>query len=44
LEWLENQAIDAALEATDGNRTQAAAILGINRATLYKKRPAETKE
>jgi DNA-binding NtrC family response regulator len=44
LEWLESQAIDAALKATDGNRTQAAAILGINRATLYKKRPAEAKE
>jgi DNA-binding NtrC family response regulator len=37
LAWLEMQAIQAALEATGGNRTQAAAILGINRVTLYKK-------
>ncbi len=37
LERLEKLAIEAALEATGGNRTQAAAILGINRVTLYKK-------
>ena len=37
LKWLEKQAIDAALDATAGNRKQAAAILGINRVTLYKK-------
>jgi DNA-binding NtrC family response regulator len=37
LAWLEMQAIQAALGATGGNRTQAAAILGINRVTLYKK-------
>jgi DNA-binding NtrC family response regulator len=41
LEWLEKAAIDAALEATGGNRTQAAAILGINRVTLYKKLRSE---
>jgi hypothetical protein len=28
----------------NASRTQAAAILGINRATLYEKRPAEAKE
>ncbi len=37
LEWLEERAIEAALKATGGNRTKAAALLGINRATLYKK-------
>jgi two-component system response regulator HydG len=37
LEWLEKKAIEAALEATSGNQKQAAAILGINRVTLYKK-------
>ena len=37
LEWLERQCIAAALVATGGNRTRAAALLGINRATLYKK-------
>jgi DNA-binding NtrC family response regulator len=37
LEWLEKQAIGAALAATSGNQKQAAAILGINRVTLYKK-------
>jgi DNA-binding NtrC family response regulator len=41
LEWLEKNAIDAALEATGGNQTQAAAILGINRATLHRKLRAE---
>jgi two-component system response regulator HydG len=37
LVWLEEQAIQAALRATNGNRTKAAALLGINRVTLYKK-------
>ena len=37
LEWLEERAIEAALRATGGNRTRAAALLGINRVTLYKK-------
>ena len=41
LAWLEKQAIEAALEATGGNRQQAAALLGINRVTLYKKLRAE---
>jgi DNA-binding NtrC family response regulator len=34
---LEARAIEAALRATSGNRTRAAALLGINRVTLYKK-------
>jgi DNA-binding NtrC family response regulator len=34
---LETRAIAAALRACGNNRTQAAAVLGINRATLYKK-------
>ena len=34
---LEALGIEAALRATGGNRTQAAAVLGINRATLHKK-------
>lgn len=37
LAWLEAKAIDAALRATNGNRSKAAAVLGINRVTLYKK-------
>jgi len=37
LDWLEERAIEAALRATGGNRTRAAALLGINRVTLYKK-------
>jgi DNA-binding NtrC family response regulator len=37
LVWLEDQAIQAALRVTNGNRTKAAALLGINRVTLYKK-------
>jgi DNA-binding NtrC family response regulator len=44
LEWLEKQAIEAALEATAGNQKQAAAILGINRVTLYKKLKAADPE
>ena len=42
LEWLEERAIAAALRATGGNRTRAAALLGINRVTLYKKLREET--
>jgi DNA-binding NtrC family response regulator len=34
---IEARAIQAALRATSGNRTRAAAILGISRVTLYKK-------
>lgn len=37
LRWLEARAIEAALASTGGNRTRAAAILGINRVTLQKK-------
>ncbi|WXB14104.1 sigma 54-interacting transcriptional regulator [Pendulispora albinea] len=37
LEWVERRAIDAALLQTNGNRTKAAALLGINRQTLYNK-------
>lgn len=37
LDELEDLAIQAALAATNGNRTRAAALLGINRVTLYKK-------
>jgi DNA-binding NtrC family response regulator len=37
LDWLEERAIEAALRSTGGNRTKAAAVLGINRVTLYKK-------
>jgi DNA-binding protein Fis len=37
LAWLEARAIDAALQATGGNQRRAAALLGINRVTLYKK-------
>jgi two-component system nitrogen regulation response regulator GlnG len=37
LDWLEKQAIEAALRATDGKRAKAAELLGIDRATLYKK-------
>lgn len=34
---LEREAIDAALEATGGNKARAAALLGIDRTTLYRK-------
>ncbi|HEY2509274.1 MAG TPA: sigma 54-interacting transcriptional regulator [Polyangiaceae bacterium] len=45
LAWLEERAIEAALAATGGNRTRAAALLGIHRMTLVKKlRPEPTKE
>jgi two-component system response regulator HydG len=37
LAWLEGRTIEAALAATGGNRTQAAALLGIHRMTLVKK-------
>jgi two-component system response regulator AtoC len=37
LDWLEARAIEAAMVVTGGNRTRAAALLGINRVTLYKK-------
>ncbi len=37
LAWLEERAIEAALTATSGNRTRAAALLGIHRMTLVKK-------
>jgi DNA-binding NtrC family response regulator len=37
LAWLEERAIEAALAATNGNRTRAAALLGIHRMTLVKK-------
>jgi two-component system response regulator HydG len=37
LAWLEERAIEAALAATSGNRTRAAALLGIHRMTLVKK-------
>jgi len=37
LATLEQHAIQAALDHTGGNRTKAAALLGINRVTLYKK-------
>jgi DNA-binding NtrC family response regulator len=37
LGWLEERAIEAALAATGGNRTRAAALLGIHRMTLVKK-------
>ncbi len=37
LDWLEERAIEAAMIVTGGNRTRAAALLGINRVTLYKK-------
>lgn len=43
LDELEARAIDAAMEKTAGNRTKAAALLGIERVTLYnklKRRPA----
>ncbi|MGO8991828.1 MAG: helix-turn-helix domain-containing protein [Polyangiaceae bacterium] len=34
---VERRAIEAALKATKGNRLRAAALLGINRTTLYNK-------
>jgi two-component system response regulator HydG len=37
LELIEKQAILNAIEASDGNKSEAARILGINRKTLYKK-------
>jgi len=37
LEQLEQRAIGAALRTTGGNRTKAAALLGVNRQTLYNK-------
>jgi DNA-binding NtrC family response regulator len=45
LAWLEERAIEAALAETAGNRTRAAALLGIHRMTLVKKlRPDAPKE
>jgi DNA-binding NtrC family response regulator len=45
LAWLEERAIEVALAATRGNRTRAAALLGIHRMTLVKKlRPEPSKE
>ncbi len=35
--WLERENIQAALQVTGGNRTRAAALLGLARATVYKK-------
>ena len=37
LEQLERDAIAAALDATGGNKARAAALLGIDRTTLYRK-------
>ena len=37
LATIERRAIDAALEATNGNRVQASKLLGIDRITLYRK-------
>ena len=37
LAWLERRSIEAALRETNGNRTRAAAILGVNRQTIYNK-------
>ena len=37
LEEIEKDAILEALEASDGNKSEAARILGINRKTLHKK-------
>ena len=37
LAWVERCAIEAALRETGGNRTRAAALLGIHRQTLYNK-------
>ena len=37
LEHVERQLIDAALARTGGNRTEAAALLGLNRSTLLEK-------
>jgi DNA-binding NtrC family response regulator len=44
LDLLERRAIAAALRATGGSRTRAAALLGINRVTLYKKLRGEPAE
>ena len=37
LAWVERRAIEAALAVTGGNRTRAAALLGIKRQTIYNK-------
>jgi DNA-binding NtrC family response regulator len=44
LALLEGRAIQSALRATGGNRTKAAALLGINRVTLYKKLREEERD
>jgi DNA-binding NtrC family response regulator/pSer/pThr/pTyr-binding forkhead associated (FHA) protein len=37
MDWIEERAIAAALHATSGNQTQAAALLGLSRSTLRRK-------
>ena len=44
LEQLEKAYISRVLEATNGNKTYAAKLLGINRRTLYRKLDSYSKE